>query len=259
LDAAQRLLWGGVLVGCAALAGKFWRSGLYKVYPFFFSYLLYRLIRGLVLYAIPANRRTLYGWFYFSSAPLGWLALILIVLELYTLVLRHFPGIASLSRWLLTAGLVTSIAVSGMSLRLDLSNPGERFPVVLFFTVIQRGLMTSLAIFLLVITGFLTWYPVPLSRNVIVQSMVCAVYFLSNTMALLVRNVAGDQISTSVNLALPAIELGCVMAWAALMTQAGEAKKVVLRHHWRPEQQQRLMEQLAAINATLLRTARRTE
>jgi hypothetical protein len=159
----------------------------------------------------------------------------------------------------LTGGLFAAIVISGLSLQVDLSNPAEKYPVILYFTVIERGVSFSLVIFLLLITGFLVSYPVPLSRNVIVHSMVWSLYFLSVTMGFLVRNVTGHQVMAGVNLALSAVSLACLVAWIVALSPAGESRTIVLRYLWRPEQQRRLMDQLAAINSTLLRTARRSE
>jgi hypothetical protein len=254
----DRLLWDIGVGGCALLLLKLWRAGLMRTYPFFSSYLAYSVARGAALHAFKYGTNG-YAWAWFISEPLFWLAYILVVLELYSLVLRNYPGIASLGRWVLTGGLFASIVISGLSLQADLSNPSERFPVILYFSVIERGVIFSLVVFLLVITGFLVSYPVPLSRNVIVHSMVCALYFLSVTMGLLVRNVTGHQVMAGVNLVLSAVGLACLVAWIVALSPAGEGRTIVLRRIWRPEQQQRLMDQLSAINSTLLRTARRLE
>jgi len=259
LGTAQTLLWAGTLVACAALVGRVFIARLHKTFFFLFIYLVVRLVRGVGLYYIP-YRSKFYGPVWAASAPLLWVLQVLIVLEIYSLVLRNYPGIASLGRWMLTGGLVIAIGLSGLSLQADFANPNEGVRRVLYFTAIERGVMTSLAIFLLLNTAFLVWYPVPLSRNVVVHSMVCAVYFLGATMGLLVRNVAGHQVTMAVNVGLSTVDLACLIMWAALLSRAGETETVVLGHRrWRPQQQQRLMDQLATINATLLRTARRPE
>jgi hypothetical protein len=214
--------------------------------------------RSLVLYFLP-YRTNLYLWTWTFSAPLFWLAYILVVLELYSLVLRKYAGIASLGRWLLIGALVISIGASGLSLPVDLSNPGERFPIIRSVTAMERGVMTSLAIFLLLITLFLVWYPVPLSRNVMMHSMVCALYFLGSTMGLLVRNVAGHGATMAVNVAMNGLDLACLVLWGVLLTRAGETSTRLLRNNWRPEQQERLLEQLSSVNAVLLRAARKPQ
>jgi hypothetical protein len=200
-----------------------------------------------------------YGYAWVATAPLFWLAYILVVLELYSLVLRDYPGIASLGRWVLIAGLVVSVGLSGLSLKIDLSNAGELYRLILYTTSIERGVMTSLAIFLLVIALFLMWFPVPLSRNVMMHSMVCALYFLGSTMGLLVRNVTGHGVTMAVNVAMSALDLTCLVLWAVLLTRAGEASTRLIRNNWRPEQQERLLEQLSSVNAVLLRAARKPQ
>lgn len=252
------LIWGLSVAGHALLLLRLWQAQLLRVYPFFASYLAYRVARGIALHGFRYGTNA-YAWAFFISEPLFWLAYILVVLELYSLVLRNYPGIATLGRWVLTGGLFASILISGISLQADFSNPGEKYPVILYFSVIERGVIFSLVVFLLLITGFLVSYPVPLSRNVIVHSMVCSLYFLSTTAGLLVRNITGHQVTAGINLALLAASLTCVVAWIAALSPAGEGRTIVLRHIWRPEQQQRLMDQLSAINSTLLRTARRME
>jgi len=154
LGTAQTLLWAGTLVACAALIGRLSVARLHRTFVFFFIYLLVRLARGIALYYIP-YRRSLYFWVWAVSAPLLWLAQVLIVLEIFSLVLRNYPGIASLGRWMLTAGLVIAIGLSGLSLQADFANPNEGIRQVLYFTAIERGVMTSLAIFLLLNTAFL--------------------------------------------------------------------------------------------------------
>jgi len=256
LVTAQKLLWGGTLVACAALLMKLCAAGLQRTFPLFFILLAYRVVRGLGLYYLP-QPSNLYSWAWGVSLPLLWLAYILVILELYALVLRNYPGIASLGRWVLVVGLVVSIGVSGVSLKVDLSNPSEGYQRILIFTTIERGVMSSLAIFLLLITLFLVWYPVPLSRNVMMHSMVCAIYFLGTTMGLLIRNLTGHQVTVAVNIALSVVDLTCLILWAALLSRAGETTSMMLRQSWRAEEQQRLMAQLDSINATLLRAVRK--
>ena len=94
LSTTEQVLWGGTLIGCAALAVKLCLSALYRTLPFFLVFLLYRLFRTLGLFCLPYGTN-LYGWAWAFSAPLFWLAYILVVLELYSLVLRNYPGIAA--------------------------------------------------------------------------------------------------------------------------------------------------------------------
>ena len=183
----------------------------------------------------------MYGWTWVLTEPILWILYILIVLEMYGLVLQKYPGIASLGRWAIFVGLGIALAITALTLSADFSNPSEKFPTLRVILVGGRGIASSLVIFLLLITVFLSRYPVPLSRNVIIYSIVYAVYFLSTSVVMLVRNVAGPKILDVVNLASSAISVVCVAVWLKYLNRQGEAQTVTLLHRWRPEQAEHLI------------------
>jgi hypothetical protein len=269
LEQAVQYLWWVDVAGHMGLFARLRLAGLHRIYRFFSAYLLFGVLRAALLMGAPrlysviggpsAARHgpNLYGWIWVATQPLVWVFYVLVVLELYTLVLQNYKGIASLGRWVMLAGLTVGLLVSALSLSADLSNPTEAFPILRVFFVIDRGLSSSLVIFLLIITGFLAWYPVPLSRNLVVHCAVYAVYFLSLSMVVLVRNLVGANVMGIVNVAQLSIELACLMVWLFLLNRAGESKTVRVRPQPTPEDEQALVEQLEAINSTLLRAARK--
>ena len=256
LSSFEGLIRVATIAAYGILAFKLWQTGLHRIYRLFFIYIAIRLARSLVLLPIPTDK-TLYGTIFVVSLPFLWFLYVLVVLELYSLVLGNYKGIASLGRWALILALIISVFVSGISLLPDLSNPAEKYPTLLTFFVIERGVVSSLAVFLLLISGFVAWYPVPLNRNTLIHCIVFSVYFLSMTMAVFIRNVTGDQITPGVNLALVIAHLLTLLVWIAFLNRAGESRKVLLRLQWRAEDEERLVGQLNAINSTLLRAARR--
>jgi hypothetical protein len=241
-------------------------EGLEHTYPVFAGYLLFHFVRSGVLAALPLVwplfwkgpyvqfGNDLYGWTWLLTEPVLWVFYVLLVLELYSLVFRDYRGIASLSRWTILAGLVIAIVVASLTLPTDLSNPAERFPVLRYFFVIERGVTSSLVVFLLSITAFLVWFPVPLSRNVVVHSTVCAFYYTAVALELLLRNVRGSSAADVVNVTGACVDLLCLGLWIALLNRAGESKRAAARHAWEPQRAQLLVEQLAAINSTLMRS-----
>ena len=60
-----------------------------------------------------------------------------------------------------------------------------------YYYVAERAVYFSLVVFLLSILGFLMQYPITLSRNIIVHSMVFSVYFLGNTVLYLLLSMLG--------------------------------------------------------------------
>ncbi len=198
-----------------------------------------------------------YGVLWLVTEPFLALLYVLVVLELYTLVFQKYRGIASLGRWAVFAGLVLGIAIAALTLSADLSNPNEKFPLLRYFFVLQRGVTTSLLLFLLFLTVFLVWYPVPLSRNLIAHSVLFAVYFLCVTLAFLMRNLAGSNVAGVLNVGIALTTLACFVSWTAFLTRAGEQRSVSIGQHWNADDQQHVLDQLAAINSALLRTARK--
>jgi hypothetical protein len=137
------------------------------------------------------------------------------------------------------------------------SSSRQAYPILQAVFVMGRAICSSLAIFLLLITAFLVFYPVPLSRNVIVHTVVYAVYFLSLTMTYFVRNVAGPDVVLPLNIVLQAVTVLTLLAWIVLLSPAGEQVVISVRPRWAPEEEQRLVRNLDSINAALLRAARK--
>ena len=269
LEKVAQYVWWLSIAGYVALFIHLRREGIQRIYRFFAVYVGFSVVSALVLLiAVPIARLIsgnpsekfgleVYAVTWMSTEPVLWILYILIVLEMYGLVLQKYPGIASLGRWAVFVGLGIALTITALTLSADFSNPSEKFPLIRLVLVAGRGIASSLVLFLLLITLFLSRYPVPLSRNVVVYSIVYALYFLSMSMAMLVRNVAGPGTIDAVNIVSSAISLLCVVVWIRYLSRGGEAQTVTLRHRWRPEQAQHLIEQLDSINSTLLRTARK--
>ena len=104
------------------------------------------------------------------------------------------------------------------------------------YYVAERAVYFSLAVFLLSILWFLLQYPITLSRNIIVHSLVFSVYFLGNTVLYLLLSMRGFGKGSLVvvTYALDAITLAAVGAWLVLLNPAGEMRKLSLRPQWMP-------------------------
>jgi hypothetical protein len=261
----RSLFW----VSIPAYLALYWRlrhEGLHRTYRVFSAYLVFHAARSATLAGMPVLwslfrkgryvhfGNDVYGWFWVLTEPILWVFYILLLLELYSLVFRNYRGITSLSRWAILAGLIVAIVLSALTLPADLSNSAERFPILRGFLAVEHGLASSLVVFLLSITAFLVWFPVPLNRNVVLHSLVYAIYFVTVAMSLLLRDLRGSTVTSAINLAYTGVDLVCVALWIALLNRAGEAVKATVRHAWDPERQEFLMKQLEAINSTLLRS-----
>jgi hypothetical protein len=248
------VLWGFSIVANAAAACRLCQLGLHRIYRFFFAYLVFAATRSLVL--LPFNvRSSAYVMIYAVTAPILWMFYVLVVIELYSLVLRNYDGIYSLGRWALYGALSFSVAISILTLIPSWGN--ERFRLLFWCTTVERGVVFSLVIFLLLILFFLSGFPLALSRNIIIHCVVYTVFFMGISMTILIRNIVGHELMRELNEVVMVLSAACYLVWIFGITQKGESRIVTLRHTWTIGDEQRLIHQLDNINATLLRAAQR--
>src|ERR1017187_5303486 len=123
-------------------------------------------------------------------------------------------GLATVGRWALIAAGVVALLASGVSLMAPSQSPQSH--LMRYYYVAERAMYFSLAVFLLSILGFLMQYPITLSRNIIVHSMVFSVYFLGNTVLYLLLSMRGYGSIPVVTYALSAITLAAVGTWLVM-------------------------------------------
>ena len=239
------------ILALVGLCFRGWRAGLQRVYPYFFSYLLVALLQSVLLPAMTYGTvQCGYTWIATEGAIVSFYALI--VLECYASVLRDLAGIASISRRYIKITLGIAILVALLLLGLE-TTPKTVFE---YFYALDRTVVSSLLVFVLLITVFLVYYPVPLSRNVIVYSVGYAVYFLTKATALFVRNVSHEW-QPQISAILLAVSTACLMFWWLALSRSGQTTTVVVGHKWHPGDEERLLSQLKAINTSLSRAARK--
>ena len=244
------------LGGTALLAGKLLKTGIYRQYRKFFFLLLFSIFNSTWPLVVVDGKSDLYAYFWRATTPVGWLLYILAVLELYQLVLANHRGLYSLGRWIMYGAIVISVFISVLTLLPHFTPDTPQSTRTLgYFYAAQRGIESSLAIFILLILLFLSRYPVKLSRNVLVHTALYSVYFLSGTLYVLWRLVFGLRISAKADLLLAGVNTICVFAWLFLLTRRGEEVQTNLPL-FGPEYERRALQQLDALNATLLKASR---
>jgi len=152
---------------------------------------------------------------------------------------------------------VISFLLAALSLYPDLSNTTARFPVLLAFHAFERAFSSALLLFMVCLTGFVVWFPVPLSRNTVLHTIVFAVSFCANSALFLIRNLFGEEPLQLLSTTYLAVHCLCLAAWIVFLVPAGETKPVVFGHRWSLAESDKLVGQLDAINHSLARMARR--
>ena len=244
------------LLGSVLMALKLYRTGLYRRYPVFFAFFLFRIPNSIWPLFLEVSS-PLYQKVWVLTELIEFGFYVLMVLELYKLVLEKYKGLYSLGRWALYLSLAISVSISAISL-LPRIKPSLPQPSRIMFYVLatERGIQTGLAIFIILILCFLGLFPVKLSRNVRVHALVFSIFFLSSTFMLLMRSLFGLRLADELNTVLMGVTAASVVAWLTLLRAAGEDSHPVPVPYGQ-EHESRLLAHLDSLNAALLRASNR--
>src|SRR5271157_2533721 len=188
-----------LLLGSVLMALMLYRTGLFRRYPIFFAFFIFRIPNGIWPLFLETSS-PLYQQVWVLTEPIGFAFYVLMVVELYKLVLEKYKGLYTLGRWALYVSVAISIGISAISLlpRIKPSMP-QRSKVMFYMVATERGVHTGLAIFIVLILCFLSLFPVRLSRNVRVHALVFSIFFLSHAFVSLMRSLFGMHLVDAVN------------------------------------------------------------
>jgi hypothetical protein len=251
LPIEQQILLVLEIAALAILCLRLCLAGLHRIYVYFFGFLVLELLQALIPLLLPLRSR-LYRDSYVASEALIVAFSALVVLELYSKVLRDLPGIAGTARRYirLTLGLAIVIALLPLGVETTMAT------LTGYLNSFERIVMLSLVVFVLLVSVFLVYYPIPLGRNVIVYSIGYTVFFLTNATVFLIIDLGHYWIRQLSSLVM-GVDVVCFVFWTAALSRQGETKRVVVGHQWNPADEQKLRAQLDAINASLLRAGRK--
>jgi hypothetical protein len=122
--------------------------------------------------------------------------------------------------------------------------------------IFDQAVSTVLLLTLLAMLAFLLWFPVDVPRNLAVFSAGYLIFFAIKSLSLFMRYFSPDWLPV-ISVAILVVSAACCFYWLFFLSVAGKTAMVRIGHSWKPQEQERLLGQLGAINATLLRSARR--
>jgi hypothetical protein len=254
--ALSKFLWSLNIFASALVIWRLYTTELYRTYRFFFASLILALARSAALYPFDPQSRIYYHIWIFTE-PLLWLFHVLVVSELYSLALKRYRGIYSLGRWFFYVAVSTSAIISALTVLPTMGGPqGNRPPLLYYAALVERGLFTSLAIFLLLLLVLVGWFSIPLSRNLLIHCCVYSAYFFSSNVILLYWHLGINNASLASTLRL-SIASACCFCWVFFLSRSGEKSVASLSLGRSQVEERRLLGQLETLNATLLRTARK--
>ncbi len=239
----------------AVLIIRLLTTGLWKRYPIFFWYFVFRIPNTLWPLLI-TNHTALYQHVWMLTEPIGYLFHVFIVYELCRLVLQNHRGIFTLGRWAMYFAVVVALAISILSflprIQPRMTDDTKRMGYEIAF---QRGIDFALAIFLLVLLFFLSRYPLKLSRNVLTHATLFSLFFFGQAFSLFLRTLFGTPAKNWTNLLTSMLSCACICAWVFLLNPKGEETKAQFPV-MSPRREQNALRQLEALNATLLKISR---
>jgi hypothetical protein len=257
LLAIERALWYVNMAAAAVLFARLYGQGLVRAYPFLFAYLFTDALEQVVELAIlNPHRRTLYAEVYFAGQTGKAALAVFVVLELYQLALAQQPALARFGRRMLGYLFAIAVATGLVNLLLEVAPAtAKRNAFYVGFLGLERSMDLIAFIVLLLISGFLLWFPVRARRNVALWLGGFMIYSFSRWTGLLLGAV-WPQLTNKLSVGMLTVSLICTVAWSALLKKAGEKETVVTGHAWDRAQAERLTVQLDAINSRLVRAAR---
>jgi hypothetical protein len=253
-----RFIWTLNLVASALVIWRLFSLGLHKQYRFFFASMALAVARTAVLFMFRPSD-TSYYFVWLSTQPLLWLSYILVVAELYFLVFRKYRGIYSLGRWFFFGAVFLSVVISALTVLPGLANDAVtlgKTTLLYYYASIERGIVTSLATFLLLLLVFVSWFSVPLSSNLLRHSAIYSAYFFASNVAMLYWK-GSDKAARVTTLSKLSVGFVCLLCWVFFLSRRGEDRIASLHLGRNAIAERKLLTQLENLNATLLRTARK--
>lgn len=241
------------LLGSAALAILIVRllaARLVRRYKYLFCYLIVNLAQTAEPFYVPF-RTNLYGWVFLATEWVSMFLYALMVFELYSILLHDLRGIARLAYRYSVLALTTAVALSFL-IRALLRRPGNLMEQFYYF---EFPVVLSLLFFMLLITAFLVYYPVPLHRNALVYAIGYAVRFLAKAVGFFLIVFSSSAWVRGSSTAFMAVATACYVFWAICLNAAGERRIVVVGHSWTSAAaREQVLRGLQAFNESLLRS-----
>jgi hypothetical protein len=240
------------LIGFCLTVFKLLQIKLARSYRAFFAFCCFQACEAIAVNVLGVSS-SLYFQFWVVTLPISWSLSILAVRELCGLVLERYQGLRTAGRWGMYLAVVIAAAISILTL-LPRMKPAQRSRILPYLFPADRGVNFGLAIFLLVMLFLLSRFPVKPSRNVMVHATLYTVFFLNSAITTLLHTFWGSKTPVAVNLAASFVAAASAWGWFSLLTHDGEETHMNLPHYT-PEQEERILMKLDALNETLLKVA----
>jgi len=253
----MRAVWGLEIVLACLVLGKLFRLRLHGVYRVFAAFLMVEIPMLVVSLGagrwFPIDYRV---WWLVMRIPY-WTLYVWMVYALLQAVMYEYPGVHRLSAKVLNGSIAVAAVVGTLTaarslylLRLN-SDVWQRLETG--GAALERTASVACLILLLGVLGFLLWFPVEVPRNLVVFSITYVVFFAANVAS---YSLYSPSSFLAVGWSVLIVSCLCYFCFLVSLTEAGEHAPARIGHSWKPADQERLLEQLGALNAAVLGAGR---
>ncbi|MBV8847560.1 MAG: hypothetical protein JO307_32515 [Bryobacterales bacterium] len=254
LSPAEQALWYFNIAAAILVLARLYSERLIRLYPALFAYILLDALEQATELVF-ARRRHVYGEIYFVGQSFKLALAILVVLELYQLALAKQPALARFGRQTLSYVFLIAIlaGLANFFINTGASAGRDKYPTE--FVRLEDTLDLVTLVVVVLIAGFLLWFPVRCSRNV-AFCLGGFVWYSFQRWAGLVFTSYLPESTHTFSIAMLSASLLCLAVWATALRRTGEVSIIVTGHRWNPVEAERLTLQLDTINSRLARLVR---
>lgn len=217
LSPSEALIFAFNTAAAAFLAIQLVRLGLHRTYRFLTAWLVWTSLIPACVVCIGFFKPTWYYVFYFVAEGPSVALMLLVVLEVFTFVLRGLPGIARLTNLYIRVAVILCVLGAAALLLLE-KRPRSMWTA---FHLFKQTVYCSALGFVLLLVAFLRWYPVKVDHNTLVYATGFSVYFSCETAFLLLLNTSHNQVRV-VSPVLNVVSSACLVYWGLRLRPEAE-------------------------------------
>jgi hypothetical protein len=244
----ENCLWCLNIGAAAALIARLYFQRLTRTYRLLVLYLAVDTLQSVLALIFVGDPAVPYLT-YAAGQTLKVTLAIFIPMELFRLALVQQPALARFGRRMIGYFFAVAATLAALNVLFGAgTSQGNR--VLGGFLAFERSMdLVALAV-LILMSGYLLWFPVRTRRNTAICIAGFVIYSFQRWTGLLLVDLWPDyqrQFST----AMLCVSLAGLTVWTILLRRDGETSTVQTGHRWNPEEADRLRLQLDAINARL--------
>lgn len=240
-----------LLISILTVFVRLMQSGLRKPRNLLLAFLAIQISEATVAVAFGLGTPVEF-WFYVIAVPLRWILYIALIGEIYSAVFSHYPGIRTAVRSSMWSALVLATLFSSVLAWSTWREHSVWAGHLFYFELAQRTVLLALIFFVILLFVLVSRYPLQADPNLMASTMAFCALFTLEALALLVEWIYPGAYLLDLNLGLSGFGIVCYVAWAVSLRRS---TLVAIERPPAPRDpdEEDLLRQLSAINATLLR------